>query len=392
MRIAVNARFGAYPYEEGYGRFVREIASRLTQFNSTDEYLFLYDQLSGPALSMPPFPLRPGARVSHRVIGPPAKHPLLWKLWYNFRVPPALRSFQASVFLSPDGICSLTTRVPQVLVVHDLAFLHFPGSLPRAQYRYYKANTPRFIRKAAAVVTVSEFSKQDILRHYPHAEGKLHVVSNAADERFRPLNWQAREAAKERFAEGREYFVYTGSIHPRKNLINLLKAFSIFKKRQQTGMKLVLAGRLAWQHEDFTEALARYKYRDDVILAGYVPAEDLAELVGGAYALVYPSRWEGFGLPLVEAMQSGVPVLCSGVSAMPDTVADAGLLFDPEDPDDIARQMMRIFIDETERGRLVDRGLERARLFSWDESARRMHEILHEVAGQKSMRTFAPGN
>lgn len=392
MRIAVNARFGAYPYAEGYGRFVREIASRLPQFGTADEYLFLYDQLPGGEAMVPPFPLSPGAAVSHRVIGPPARHPLLWKLWYDLRVPPALRQFKASVFLSPDGICSLNSRIPQVLVVHDLAFLHYPESLPRAQYRYYKANTPRFIRKAAAVVTVSEFSKQDILRHYPAAEGKLHVVHNAAGGQFRPLDWQAREAAKDRFAEGREYFVYTGSIHPRKNLINLLKAFSVFKKRQQTGMKLVLAGRLAWQHEDFTEALSRYKYRDDVILTGYIPADDLAELVGGAYAMVYPSRWEGFGLPLVEAMQAGVPVLCSGVSAMPETVADAGLLFDPADPEDIARQMMRIFIDETERSRLIERGTERARLFAWDQSALRMHEILHEAAGQKSMRTFAPGN
>jgi glycosyltransferase involved in cell wall biosynthesis len=391
MRIAVNARFGAYPYEEGYGRFVREITSRLPQYGDADEYLFIYDQLIGPQKTIPPFPLLPGAGVSHRVIGPPAKHPLLWRLWYDLRVPAALRAFGASVFLSPDGSCSLTSRVPQVLVIHDLAFLHFPESLPRAQYRYYKANTPRCIRKAAAVVTVSAFSERDILQHYPDAKGKIFVVPNAAGAQFRPLSWQEREAAKDRFAEGKEYFVYTGSIHPRKNLINLLKAFSVFKKRQQTGMKLVLAGRLAWQHEDFTEALSRYKYRDDVVLTGFIPAADLAQLVGGAYAMVYPSRWEGFGLPLVEAMQSGVPVLCSGVSALPETVADAGLLFDPADPEDIARQMMRIFIDETERSRLIERGLERARLFSWDQSAKRMHEILHQAAVQKSMRTFAPG-
>jgi glycosyltransferase involved in cell wall biosynthesis len=382
MRIAINTRFSAYPYEEGYGLYIREIASRMADSEQGDRFLFLYDQ--PPSSPLPSHPW-----ITQQVTGPPARHPLLWKLWYDVQVPRALRKFKADVFLSPDGICSLTTGVPQVIVIHDLAYLHYPGSLPRAQQRYYRSQTPRFIRKAKCIVTVSDCSRKDILAHYPHADGKIMVVPNAADASFVPLDWGEKERVRERFTEGKEYFLYTGSIHPRKNLINLLKAFSVFKKRQQTGMKLVLAGRLAWQHEEFTEALSRYKYRHDVILTGFLPRQDLRQLMGGAYALVYPSLWEGFGLPLLEAMQSGVPVLCSNTGALPETAADAALLFNPLDPEDISKQLSRIYIDETERSRLVERGLERCRLFSWERSSGMIREILREVAGEKSMRTFA---
>jgi glycosyltransferase involved in cell wall biosynthesis len=349
---------------------------------SDDQFLFLYDQA-------PPAPLRPHAWITEQVTGPPAKHPLLWKFWYDVQVPRALRKFRADVFLSPDGICSLTTSVPQVIVIHDLAYLHFPGSLPASQQRYYRSQTPRFIRKASRIITVSESSRRDILQHYPHAEGKVRVVPNAADASFIPLDWHEKEAVKNRFTAGVEYFLYAGAIHPRKNLINLLKAFSAFKKRQKTGMKLVLAGRLAWQHEAFTEALSRYKYRHDVIMTGFLPREDLRQLMGAAYALVYPSLWEGFGLPLLEAMQSGVPVLSSNTAALRETAADAAMLFDPQDPEDIGRQLTRMYIDETERSRLIERGLERARLFNWERSAALTREILGEAAGEKSMRTFA---
>jgi glycosyltransferase involved in cell wall biosynthesis len=377
MRIAFNARFGAYDFTEGYGRFVREMAGRLSDSgfripesaHPPSTILFLTDRLSADI----PEPCRK--------IGYPARHPLLWKLWYDVHLPRALRDFGADVFFSPDGICSLRTRVPQVLVIHDLAFLHAPGGLPAAQQRYYRRNTPLFVRKATRIITVSECSKQDILAHYPQASGKVDVVYNGVEQAFQPLSWEQREAVKASHTGGVEYFIYVGSVHPRKNLVNLLKAFSIFKKRQRTQMKLVIAGRLAWKHEAFTEALSRYKFRDDVILTGYLEREVLRQLMGAAYALVNPSLWEGFGLALVEAMQSGVPVLCSGAHVFPEIAADAAFYFNPEDPEDISRQLMRVYIDETERSRIIEKGRDRAGYFSWDRTARQVLEILQQAAG-----------
>jgi glycosyltransferase involved in cell wall biosynthesis len=373
MRIAINTRFSAYEYLEGYGRFSREISHGLATANPGDEFCFYYDQPSGQDTPQP-------ANVNQIVVGPPARHPLLWKYWYDLRIPKLLLKHQADVFLSTDGICSLNTKVPQVLAIHDLAFLHYPQYLPKAQQWFYKQYTPRFIKKARRIITVSSFSRSDLLKQYPFAKDKIDVVYNAADASFRPLAWSEKEAFKEAFTEGREYFLYVGSIHPRKNLINLLRAFSGFKKRQKTNMQLVVAGRMAWQHDEFTQALSTFKFRNDVKLTGYIPQEEMVKLMGSAYALVYPSLWEGFGMPVLEAMQSGVPVLCSGNSALPEITGDAALYFDPLKPEDIGLQMAHVYKDEHARSLMIERGLQRAGMYHWNQSCKLVREILQDAA------------
>lgn len=373
MRVAINTRFGNYAYREGYGHFIREIADRLVAAHPADAYFFYADR---------PFPGSDNcpANLHRRVAGPPARHPLLWKYWYDLRIPALLARDKADVFFSPDGICSLTTARPQVLAIHDLAFLHYPAFLPRQQQWFYQYYTPRFIRKAARIITVSEWSKADIIRQYPFAKGKVEVVYNAADKAFRPRSYAEKEAWKEQFTDGREYFLCVGSIHPRKNLINLLKAFSLFKKRQRTNMLLVITGRMAWQHEPFQQALSTFKYREDVKLTGYLPQDQLSALMAAAYALVAPSLWEGFGIPVLEAMQSGVPVLCADNSAMPEVAGGSALTFDPLQPVAMAEQMARIYKDEPERERLISLGLTRAGHFNWDDTATRVREILQTAA------------
>jgi glycosyltransferase involved in cell wall biosynthesis len=171
-------------------------------------------------------------------------------------------------------------------------------------------------------------------------------------------------------------------VHPRKNLVNLLKAFSGFKKRQKTNMKLVIAGRMAWQHEEFTHVLSTFKFRNDVTLTGYISQEELVKLMGSAYALIYPSVWEGFGMPVLEAMQAGVPVLCSGTSALPEIAEDAALFFDPLKPDDIGLQMAHVYKDEQARSLMIDRGLKRAGSFSWNQSCKLVREIMEDAASR----------
>lgn len=375
MKIAINTRFAWYGYEEGYGRFTRELCSRLPLAAPGDEFLYLDDTRHQGTLS-------DALNLRQRTLGPRARHPLLWKLWYDLRLPFTLRRERADVFFSPDGICSLHSPVPQVVAIHDLAFLRDPSYLPRWQYHYYKAHTPRFIRRAKKVVTVSECSREDIHRNYPFSRGKVEVVYNAADPSFVPLAWEDRFAFREAWTEGREYFLCVGSLHPRKNLLNLLRAFSLFKKRQRSNMLLVVAGRTGWRNGEFERALSSYRHRHDVRLMGYVPKERMPSLMASAYALVYPSLWEGFGIPLLEAMQAGVPVVCSGNSSFPEVAGDAGLYFDPLQPEDMGGQLSLVYRDETLRSAMVARGVERSRRFSWDDSARRLLALLREAAGQ----------
>jgi glycosyltransferase involved in cell wall biosynthesis len=362
MRIAVNTRFLLNDYLEGYGYFLYETFSRITKKQPDHQFIFIFDR---------PFNKRFvfGKNVIPIVAGPPARHPLLWKYWYDVKVPAVLKKYKADVFVSCDGFCSLTTQVPQCLLIHDLSFLHYQSFIPKAHFLFYKYYTPKFLQKASSIITVSEFSKQDILLQYKRESGKISVVPNAAKDIFHPAADTEKEAVKIRYTDGKEYFVYAGAIHPRKNLTNLLKAFSIFKKKQKSNWKLVLAGRLAWQYKDFVESLKTYKYREDIVLTGYVEEAELVKIIGAAYGLIYPSLWEGFGVPVLEAMCCNIPVITSEKSAMQEIAKDAALYINPDDHTDIAEKMMLLYKDEKLRSQLILKGKIISSHYSWDRSA-----------------------
>jgi glycosyltransferase involved in cell wall biosynthesis len=311
------------------------------------------------------------------VLGPQARHPLLWKWWYDVKIPSTLKKIKADVFVSADSFCSLHTKVPQLLVIHDLAFLHHPSFIKKSHLGYYKRNTPKFLQKAERIVTVSAFSKKDILDHYPVDAGKVTVIHNGVKEIFKPVGYDQRNLLKHEYAGGREYFIYAGSIHPRKNLFQLLKAFSVFKKRLQSNMKLLIAGRLAWEYDSFVASLDSYKYKEDVKLLNYLPDEELSQVMAAAYALVYPSYFEGFGLPVVEAMRCHVPVICSRTSALPEVAGEAALFFNPGNFEELADRMMLMYKDENLRAALIQRGIEQAEQFNWDRTAQQLwNEII----------------
>jgi len=294
---------------------------------------------------------------------------LLWKFWYDIKIPAVLRKQKADVFVSADGLCSLATKVPQCMVLHDLAFVHYPKHVKKSHYVFYKRYVPKFLRKAKAVATVSEFSRRDIVNYYKIDPGKIDVVYSAAKDIFKPLSDEIKKQTKKHYTDDKEYFLYVGAIHPRKNLVNLLKAFSVFKKRQQSSFKLVLAGRLAWKYESFIQNLKRYKYRDDVIMLGYLGEDDLVRITGAAYAMVYTSLLEGFGVPVIEAMKCCVPVITSSHSSMQEIAEDAALYADANDPDDIADKMMRLYKDENLKDELTRKGDVVAKQYSWQRTA-----------------------
>jgi glycosyltransferase involved in cell wall biosynthesis len=362
MRFAVNTRFLLPQYLEGYGYFIYETFKRITKAHPEHQFVFLFDRPFDES-----FLFR--ENVEGKVVGPPARHPLLWKLWYDFRIPAVLKKIKADAFISCDGFCSLTTDLPQCLVVHDLAFLHYPDFVNKSHLLYHKRYVPKFLAKANAIATVSEFSKADILSNYTVDKNKIDVIYSGVKHVFKPLSFDERAIVKEKYTNGKEFFLYSGSIHPRKNLVSLLKAFSLFKKRLHTNTKLVIAGRLAWKFESFTRDLKSYKYRDDVILTGYINENELSGLTAAAYAMVYPSLLEGFGVPVLEAMQSGVPAITSSNSAMQEIAGDAALYADPASYQDIAEKMMLLFKDENLRNQFINKGLERAKHFSWEKTS-----------------------
>jgi len=362
MKIAVNTIFLQKDHLEGYGYFVQEIFCRLAKKYPEHEFIFIFDRPFDQKFIF-------SSNVKPVIVTPTARHALSFKYWYDVKLPMALRSIKPDVLIQPYGFCSLTTKVPQLLVLHDLAFKHFPEFIPKHHLYYYRAFTKKFLDKAKKIATVSEFSKNDMIQQYKIAPGKINVVFSAAKNIFQSIGISDQQKIKEKYSDGNEYFLFTGGIHPRKNLITLLKAFSLFKKWQRSNMKLLVAGRLAWQYDTVLEKLKTYKYRDDVVLLNYLPEDELANITASAYAMVFPSLFEGFGVPVIEAMQCAVPVITSNTSSLPEIAGSAALYADPNNADAIAKEMLQLYKDETLRSKLIEAGIQQARKFNWDRTA-----------------------
>jgi glycosyltransferase involved in cell wall biosynthesis len=287
-----------------------------------------------------------------------------------------LRKYKIDLFLSPDGYMSLSTKVPTCLVIHDLAFEHYPEHFVLSHKLYWRHYSPLFARKAKRIATVSTFSKDDIAARYGILPQNIDVVYNGAHEEYVPLTPTKREEVKNKYAEGCEYFVFAGALHPRKNIVNLLKAFVAFKKRQRTNMKLVIAGRPAWKYEEVEEMRLTMPYKEDVKWVGYMNVDELSDVIGGAYALLYASLFEGFGIPILEALQCDVPAIVSNTSSMPEVAGDAALLVDPTDPDDIATKMHTLYKDETLRKQLIANARVQIKKFSWQSSSEKLWDCM----------------
>lgn len=362
MRIAVNTRLLLAGALEGIGWYTHETLKRIVAGHPEHDFIFFFDRPYDPAFVFAP-------NVTPVSFGPPARHPLLFYIWYEWRLPAMLRRYKADVFLSPDGLCSLSTKVPTCLVMHDLAFEHYPQHLKWSIRQYLRKWSPLFAKKARQIVTVSEFSKQDIVTRYRIAPEKIAVSYNGAHTAYRPLTWEEREGVKSAYADGCEYFVYAGALHPRKNIVNLLQAFAQFKKRQRSNMKLVIAGRMAWKYDEVLDMKATMPFKEDVRWVGYMNVADLSQLMGGAYALVYASLFEGFGIPILEALQCNVPAIISNTSSMPEVGGEAALTVDPTDASDIAAKMELMYKDEVLRRKLIAAAPTQVARFGWDQTA-----------------------
>ncbi|HSP97720.1 MAG TPA: glycosyltransferase family 1 protein, partial [Candidatus Dormibacteraeota bacterium] len=291
-----------------------------------------------------------------------------------------LARHRPDAFLSPDGFLSLRTDVPTLLVVHDVSFERFAG-LPVSQRLYCRAMTRAWTRKAARIATVSEFSKRELMQAYGVAADRIDVIPNGVGRAFHPRGEDEQRAVRDRYAGGAEYLLHLGAIHPRKNVATLLRAFDRFKGRSRRPTKLLLAGRLAWQYRDVLRAHAAMEHRDDVVFLGYVPAADVPPLLASSLALVCVSLYEGFGLPVVEAMASAVPVVASRAAAFDEVAGDAALLVDPHDADAIAGALEQVASSADLRADLARRGGARARRYDWDATADGVRRALVRIAG-----------
>jgi glycosyltransferase involved in cell wall biosynthesis len=305
------------------------------------------------------------------------------KWWLDIKVKRILKRWQADIFLSLDGTISLSVNIPQLVGFTGIDLLHDVKKYSAAGMLFRKFYLPRYLQKAASIIVVSDAVKQALRKKYRVTE-KFVVIPKAASPVFQHLTWEQKIQVKEKYTGGREFFLFTGGFERNKNLLNTLKAFSQFKKWQQSEMKLVITGDTVDATGEIMQKMETFKFRKDVILFGHVEDNQLAALMGAAYGLVYPSLHETFGMAALEAMQSGTAVIVSDITALHSTCGEAALYVDPSDPGNISAQMIKLYKDEGLRSSLIDAGEKQAAGFSWDTSAGNLWQLVEKTVTGKA--------
>lgn len=374
MIIVVNTRLLIHNRLDGIGRFTFETLRRITQKQEDVNFVFLFDRKIHEDFVF-------SENITPAKIFPPARRTWLFNWWLNFSVHGVLRDLKPDLFFSPDGFLPLRGTTKCLPVIHDLNFEHYPEDIPAHYAKWYKKKFPQFVKRAERIVTVSEFSRQDIHQKYGYDLEKIDIVHNAAADGFLPLTPEKTKTVRDKWSKGQPYFLYVGSLHPRKNLERLVRAFGQYKKKNGGNIKLVLTGQPFWKNEGMRNALQEVPDKEEVIFTGRVDEQEVRDITGGALALAYVPYFEGFGIPLVEAMACDVPVISSDVTAMPEVAGEAALYCDPFSIDSIADALQSVANDNTLREVLIAKGRERRQLYSWDQSADKLWNVMLKTMG-----------
>ena len=361
MKIAVNTRLLLKDKLEGIGWVAYECLRRIVKSHPEVEFYFIFDREPDQRFIFTD-------NVKPVVLFPQARHPFLYIAFFEFAVARFLRKLKPDLYLSTDGYLSLRSKTKQLAVFHDLNFEHFPQDFPKIHLWHYKKFFPKYARKADRILTVSEFSKKDICDCYGINPDKIDVAYNGANEAFKPISEEIQNEIRQKYTDGNPYFMFVGSLHPRKNLARLFTAFDMFKSKNDNKVKLVIVGNKKWWTEPIKNAYDAMKHKDDVVFAGRLSVEDLHLVTASALASVYVSYFEGFGIPIVEAFKCDTPVITSNVTSMPEVAADAALLVDPFKIESIAEAMEKM-LDEDVRKSLIEKGKVRREDFSWEKAA-----------------------
>jgi len=370
MRIGIDARLMYYS-PGGIAEYTKQLVQALAELpqhsEEQDEFLVFYSRKS---------PCQPFShpRLQTRAIWTPSHHRLEgWTLGVE------LRRLGLDLLHSPDFIPPYTNRFRRIITIHDLAFLRYPHFLTKDAARYY-GQIDQAVRRADHIIAVSENTKHDTMRLLGVHDRKITVIYEAANPIFRQIDrTEARRRLSQTYPLPEKFILFVSTIEPRKNITALLQAFRKLKDNYRMPHKLVLAGRKGWLFDDVFAAVSKLKLEDECVFLGRVAADDLLYLYNSADLLVHPAFYEGFGLPPLEAMACGAPVITSNVSALPEIVGDAGILVDPNDIDGLTVAIWRALMDEPLRAGMIARGLARASQFSWQRAARETLQLYHQI-------------
>jgi glycosyltransferase involved in cell wall biosynthesis len=367
VRIGIDAR---KLHDFGIGTYIRNLLRELANMDHETEYVILS---------------RPEDDAAVRALGENFRPVKVtagnYSLSEQIRIPQALKREKVDLFHAPHYVLPPLVRCPSVVTIHDCIHLMFPQYLPnRWALAYARTSISLAAKRATRVLTVSESSKRDIQRFVDIPSGKIDVIYNSFDPRFGiEPDEETVYRVRERYQLHTDFVLYAGNVKPHKNLERLIDAFHIVRKRGLENLKLVLIGDEISKYTALRRAVHRHQLHNYVRFLGYLPEDTLGVMYRLAGVFVFPSLYEGFGLPPLEAMASGTPVVTSNVSSLPEVAGDAAVLVDPYDASAIADGMYRVLTDNSLRKELRRRGPERAGQFSWESSVRRVREIYGQV-------------
>ncbi|HKM92909.1 MAG TPA: glycosyltransferase family 1 protein [Prolixibacteraceae bacterium] len=375
MKIAINAQHLLKDKLEGIGWFAHETLSRITQNHPEHEFLFIFDRPWDKT-----FIYSDNITPVRTLL--PSRHPFLWMWHYEVDIPRLLKKHKVDLFFSPDGWMSLRTNVPTVDVIHDINFIHRPFDFPFLPRKYCNYFFPLFARKARRLLTVSEYSKADIVASLGIESSKIDVSYNGCNPLFVPLTNDVKQEVKNKFTGGNPFFIYVGSQNPRKNIGGLLNAFEKFKATDQQNYKLLFVGKPMWGKSYLNDQVSQMKYKDDLVFTGRLPSESLQLVLASADALTLVSFSEGFGIPVIEAMHCEVPVICSNTASLPEVAGDAALFVNPLSIDEIALAMQKIATQPDLCNQLIIKGKEQCKKYSWDNTANLVWKTIERVLNE----------
>jgi glycosyltransferase involved in cell wall biosynthesis len=371
MKIAIDARKWR---DYGIGTYVRNLVRHLASLDRETTYFLFCDRADEPTL-----------RDLAANFVPVVDESAGYSVAEHFTIPLKLHKLGADLLHSPHYVLPLLCRKRAVVTIHDCIHLLFPQYLPnRAAYQYARAMMGSAIRRSELVFTVSEASRRDILRFYPKADAeRLQVVPNAIDEAIvEDPGEEEMERVQERYQVRGRFILYAGNIKPHKNLERLVAAFGMLKQRGgHEDVKLLIIGDEINSYGSLRRSVEAAGVRQDVRFFGFVPSRTLSALYRLASVFAFPSLYEGFGLPPLEAMACGTPVVTSRISSLPEVVGDAALLVDPYSTEDIAHGLERVLCDDGLRAELSTRGRARVKQFSWERSVEAIHSGYMKALG-----------
>jgi glycosyltransferase involved in cell wall biosynthesis len=375
MRICIDAS-PAVHHRAGLGRYTQELMAALLDIDSENEYIAFYNRPSEAQVD-PPLD-----RLPHLTTDLRTKPWRMSALLAHFARTSQDRLFpEVDLFHGTDHLLPRLTRLKSVFTLHDLVFCFYPQTHKPLNRWFLTLMMPRFLRAADAVIAVSESTKRDAIQTYGIDEAKITVIYEGVSSRFRRASPEAIAAVRHKYGLPDQFFLSLGTIEPRKNLTSLLEAYHALRN-EGSSLGLVIAGKKGWLYSGFFNRMRELGLERDVLFPGFVPDQDLPALYSAADLFVFPSLYEGFGLPVLEALACGTPVVASNASSLPEVAGEAALLVDPSSVEALVTAVKAVVGNRRLREDLHERGPKQAARFNWQTAARETLAVYTSLAGE----------